>query len=133
MKIICDTHIPILYQDAPNRLSELARTTFEIGIRDGQLALADISLWEMAMLFARGRLNPRAKTTPRDYIDDLILGYGLEVLPITADVAATAQSALFEHGDPADRLIGASAIVHGVPLLTRDEKLRLIPSLETIW
>ena len=49
------------------------------------------------------------------------------------DIAVTAQSTMFTHGDPADRLIGATAIVHRAPLLTIDEKLRAVPGLETIW
>ena len=133
MAIICDTYIPIFYQDAPDRLSSLARRTFEQGIDSGQLALADISLWEIAMLFVRGRLNPQAPTTPADYIRDLVIGYGIDVLPITPDIAFTAQSSIFTHGDPADRLIGTTAIVNNTPLLTIDEKLRAIPNLETIW
>ncbi len=133
MTIICDTHIPIFYQDAPNRLSRLARETFMRGIEKGGLALADISLWEIAMLFSRGRLNTRAPTTPTDYIRDLIVGYRIEVLPITTDIAVKAQSSIFVHGDPADRLISATAIVHRAPLLTLDEKLRALPDLETIW
>jgi PIN domain nuclease of toxin-antitoxin system len=133
MTIICDTHVPIFYQDDPNRLSDLARRTFEQGMREGRLALADISLWEIAMLFARARLNPRAPTTPTHYIRDLIIGYGLEVLPIEAEIAVTAQSTRFTHGNPADRLIGATAIVRKAPLLTMDEKLRAVPGLETIW
>ena len=133
MKIICDTHVPIFFQDAPDRLSELARKTFEQGIGEGCLALADISLWEIAMLFARGRLNAQAPTTPTEYIRDLIVGYGMEILPITPDIAVTAQAHSFAHGDPADRLIGATAMVHKAPLLTIDDKLRAIPGLETIW
>lgn len=132
MKIICDTHIPIFYQDDPSRLPGLSRETFQQNIGKGRLAFADISLWEIAMLFFRCRLNPRALMTPTDYIRDLIVGYGIEVLPITADIAVTAQSSLFVHGDPADRLIGATAMVHRAPLLTIDEQLRSVPGLETI-
>jgi PIN domain nuclease of toxin-antitoxin system len=133
MKIICDTHVPIFYQDDPDRLSDRARRTFEQGVREGWLAFADISLWEIAMLFVRGRLNPQAATTPSNYIRDLIIGYGLEIVPIDADIAVTAQSSKFPHGDPADRIIGATAIIHKVPLLTLDEKLRSVPGLSTIW
>ena len=133
MKIICDTHIPIFFQDAPNHLSTLARQTFEQGIDDGQLALADISLWEIAMLFDRGRLNPQAETTPSDYISDLIVGYGLAILLVSVEIAITTQSARFSHGDPADRLIAATAMVQQVPLLTKDKKLIAIPDLKTIW
>lgn len=132
MMIICDTHIPILYQDAPKRLSARARQTFEQGIDSGRLALADISLWEIAMLFTRDRLDPRAVTSPKHYIDDLISGYGLRILPITVEIAVIAQETLFIHGDPADRLIAATAIHHQAALLSKDKKLQGLPQLETI-
>jgi PIN domain nuclease of toxin-antitoxin system len=133
MMIICDTHIPILYQDAPSRLSAALRQTFAQHIGSGRLALADISLWEIAMLFDRGRLNSQAVTTPKAYIDDLITGYGLKVLPITVEIAVIAQGAQFVHGDPADRLIAATVIQHKALLLSKDEKLRGLPGLETLW
>lgn len=131
--IICDTHIPIFFQDAPSRLSTLARKTFDQGISNGQLAMADISLWEIAMLFGRGRLNVPAEMTSLEYIDDLITAYRIRVLPISASIAIAAQAPLFKHGDPADRLIAATALVHKAPLLTRDKQLRCITELETPW
>jgi len=133
MPIVCDTHIPIFFHDAPHRLSSLARETFEQGITNGQLAMADISLWEITMLFDRGRLNAPAEMTPLEYIDDLITAYRIRVLPITTSIAVTAQAPLFKHGDPADRLIAATALVHKAPLLTRDKQLRSIAELETPW
>jgi PIN domain nuclease of toxin-antitoxin system len=133
MKIICDTHIPIFYQDQPERLSALARKTFEQGLVENRLAVADISLWEIAMLFARGRLNSSASTTPTAYIRDLINGYVLEVLPISAEIAVASQSRQFGHGDPADRLIAATAMLAKAPLITADEKLRGVRGLKTIW
>jgi PIN domain nuclease of toxin-antitoxin system len=133
MRTICDTHIPILFQDDPDRLSPRARRTFQRGIEEGELALADISLWEMAMLFARGRLNPEASVTPADYIRDLIQGYRMEVLPISVPIAVLSQSDIFAHKDPADRLIAATALAYRAPLVTVDEKLREVRGLEVIW
>jgi len=95
--------------------------------------MADISLWEIAMLFDRGRLNVPAEMTSLEYIDDLITAYRIRVLPISARIAITAQAPLFKHGDPADRLIAATALVHKAPLLTRDKQLHCIAELETPW
>ena len=44
-----------------------------------------------------------------------------------------AQSGEFTHGDPADRLIASTAMVHGAELVTADEYLRSIPGLKTVW
>ena len=58
----------------------------------------------------------------------------LTLHPITAEIAERA-GALGEAfaGDPADRLIAATALVLGVPVITEDTKLRDVPSLATIW
>jgi len=37
------------------------------------------------------------------------------------------------HGDPADRLIGATALQLGAPLITADAKLRALPDLHSVW
>jgi PIN domain nuclease of toxin-antitoxin system len=57
----------------------------------------------------------------------------MTVLPITAEIAELSQSAVFSHGDPADRLIAATALAHRAALITADEKLRVIPNLRCIW
>jgi PIN domain nuclease of toxin-antitoxin system len=56
MRIICDTPIPLFWANAPSRLSASAATALEKGRQAGQLAIADISLWELALLIDRGRL-----------------------------------------------------------------------------
>lgn len=57
----------------------------------------------------------------------------LEVLPITPEIALLSRSELFQHGDPADRLIGATALLQGAPLITADARLRALSDLETLW
>jgi PIN domain nuclease of toxin-antitoxin system len=59
---------------------------------------------------------------------------GVIVKPLTPEIAA--QSVQFSPAypqDPADRLIGATAQMEGLPLVTRDKKLRAHPQLQTIW
>jgi PIN domain nuclease of toxin-antitoxin system len=48
MRIICDTHIPLFWANASARLSRSAAAALEKGRQDGQLAIADILLWELA-------------------------------------------------------------------------------------
>ena len=129
MLTICDTHILLFWADNPSRLSEKALVALE----KGKLACADISLWEIAMLYARGRINNHAGVTAAAYIEDILLGLEVTVLPITPAIAELAQSDWFIHGDPADRLIAATSWVHRASLITADEKLRAIPKLHCIW
>ncbi len=133
MRTICDTHVLLFWADQPQRLSAPARAAVDRGLETEALACADISLWEIAMLYARGRINNRAGITATDYIQDIIAAMAITVLPITAEIAELAQSTAFAHGDPADRLIGATALAHRIPLISADEKLRATPGLRCIW
>jgi PIN domain nuclease of toxin-antitoxin system len=133
MLTICDTHILLFWADDPRRLSATARSALDLGTESANLACSDISLWEITMLYARGRVNNRAGVTSSAYIQDILTAMGMAVLPVTADIAKLSQSAFFTHGDPADRLIAATALAHRAPLITADEKLRAIPGLRCIW
>ena len=133
MLTICDTHILLFWADEPHRLSATARAALDSGAESGNLACSDISLWEIAMLYARGRVNNHAGVTSSAYIQDILTGMGMAILPITADIAELSQSDFFAHAAPADRLIAATALAHRAPLITADEKLRARPGLRRIW
>jgi PIN domain nuclease of toxin-antitoxin system len=133
MAIICDTHVLLFLVDQPQRLSQRARAALEHAQNSAGLACADISLWEIGMLYARGRINPHAGLTLDDYLSDLVLALELHVLPITPKIAALAQDPRFNHGDPADRLIAATALVHELPLVSADTQLQRLPGLQCIW
>ncbi len=83
------------------------------------------------MLIARKRFDPGMDA--RQFLEDLICARRIAVLPITAEIALLSQSDEFSHGDPADRLIAATAIFHRAALVTSDAKLRKLKSLNTIW
>lgn len=133
MLTICDTNILLFWADEPRRLSATAHAALDLAIESSNLACSDISLWEIAMLYARGRVNNCAGVTSSAYIQDILTGMDMVVLPITAEIAELSQSALFSHGDPADRLIAATALAHRAPLITADQKLRTTPGLRCIW
>ncbi|MEP6702705.1 MAG: type II toxin-antitoxin system VapC family toxin [Betaproteobacteria bacterium] len=129
--IVLDTHALVFDALSPSRLSRPARNAIELAFERRELACSDISLWETAMLIARGRLNPQIDA--RQFLDDMLLSRRIEVLPITAEIAVLSQSDMFVHGDPADRLIAATAHFHQVPLVTSDARLRKVRALATIW
>ena len=131
MLTICDTHILIFWQDAPERLSGKAGAALENGIKEKTLACSDISFWEIAMLMSSGRL--RGDISSSQYMNDLKLALSLIVLPITPEIASLSQQDFFTHKDPADRLIAATAIHHDAPLISADRKLKNIESLMVVW
>lgn len=89
--------------------------------------------YELAALATRGRvgLDPDAGV----WIADALANPSTVVLPVDADIAiAGAQIPRDDFpGDPADRIIYATARVHGIPLVTKDRALRAFPPRGTVW
>ena len=83
------------------------------------------------MLIARKRLDPAMDA--RQFLDDMIAARDIQVLPITTEIAVLSQSDMFSHGDPADRLIAATARFYRASLITSDAKLRKLREITTIW
>ncbi len=129
--ILVDTHALVCDALAPARLSARARKAIEQGFAGRELACSDISLWEIAMLVACGRLDPGMDA--RAFLEDMIAARQVRVLPITPAVAVLSQADAFAHGDPADRLIAATAQLHQAVLVTADSRLRKLKDITTIW
>lgn len=127
--VVLDTHVLVYDALDPKRLSARARRALEG--EHGPLAASDISLWELAMLIAKGRIDPA--TDAAQFIQDVIDARAVRVLPLTAQIAALAQSDAFGHGDPADRIIAATALAHGAALVSADRKLARTRGLSVIW
>ena len=126
--ILLDTHAWIWLASDPDQIGSTARRALQ---RERSRAVAAISCWEVAMLAARGRVE-----LDRDawtWMDDALRAHRLELLQLTPAVAvASAQLGAF-HGDPADRLIVATALTHGAALVTRDERIRDSGIVKTLW
>ncbi len=129
--IVLDTHALIYDALTPARLSARARKAIAVACEKRELACSDISLWEIAMLVARKRLDPAMDASR--FLDDMIAARHVRVLPITAEIAVMSQSDRYAHGDPADRLIAATAQVHQAPLITSDAALRKLTTITTLW
>jgi PIN domain nuclease of toxin-antitoxin system len=96
------------------------------------LAISSITVWELALLFARGVL--RSQSTVESAVRSVLSRSGVVIMPITAEVAAIAAQFSDDYSkDPADRLIGATAMAEGMALVTRDEGIRKHHRLKTIW
>ena len=129
--VILDTNALIFDALTPARLTRRAREAIYAGAETGALACCDISLWEIAMLIHKGRLDPGAE--PVQFISDVVQARSLRVLPITPEIAVSAQSSALAHGDPADRIISATAAHHQAVLVSADKELRRLKSVTVIW
>ena len=82
-------------------------------------------------MIAKGRLDPG--TSAGEFLLDIINARRLRVLPITPEIAVLAQEIGLIQGDPADRLIAATAIHHRARLVTADRTLRELSSVDAVW
>ncbi len=130
-KVFCDTQALVFWALDRSRLSSAARQAIDGAAKQGRLACADVSLWEIAMLCAKGRIS--APLSTGELLRDIIAALRLEMVAINPEIAVLAQADFFQQGDPADRLIGAAALHYRAPLITSDAKLHTVPGLETIW
>lgn len=128
--ILLDTHAWIWWVSEPERLSARAREAIDY---TKTLGLCPISCWEVSTKVAKGDLE-----LDRDlgvWIRQALARPRLEVVLLSPAIAVAAGQLglLGFHGDPADRLIAATAIEHGLSLITKDERLRAFEKVATIW
>lgn len=130
--ILLDTHVLIWLAAEPARLSRAAASAIRRAIRSGGIAIASISLWEIAGLFAKGRLRSRGTTEAS--LETILKATGVSLREITPTIAALATQFPAEFSpDPADRLIAATAQAEGIALVTRDARIRSSALVRTIW
>jgi PIN domain nuclease of toxin-antitoxin system len=130
--ILLDTHILIWTAASPERLTRRAANAIRRAERSSGLAIASITLWEVAFLFWKGRLRHRG--TVEQSLRHVLEMTRVAIKEITPEIAILAQqfSPPFP-SDPQDRLIAATAIAEGLPLVTADDAIRASPRLRTIW
>ncbi len=126
--VVLDTHAFVWWVAKPTHLAAGARRAIAASSRRG---VAAISLWEVAMLVERGRL--KLDRDVGDWLSDAVAEEGVEVLELSPEIAVrSTRLARSFHGDPADQLIVATAMVHGCPLVTRDERIARFAGVRTI-
>jgi PIN domain nuclease of toxin-antitoxin system len=87
-------------------------------VADGPVAISDIVLWEMAKLVQLGRLEMDLEDAT--YLRCL---ERIRVIPISPRIAKLSTEMDFK-SDPADEIIAATSLAEGIPLLTRDRRIR---------
>jgi PIN domain nuclease of toxin-antitoxin system len=127
---LLDTHALLWLALEPQQLSKKAAERIRHESEKGELAIAAVTCWELALLCARRRIAFTG--TIASYIGKL--SSRTTILPLTPEIAAA--GAELDRGfpkDPADRLIAATALVHGISLITKDTPIRQSGVVPTIW
>jgi len=121
--LLLDTHYWIWFQfgiaeQVPQRL----RLAIQQAAGAGALLLSVISVWELGLLEAKGRIELNSPC--EEWVRDALATPGLALVPLTPEIAidSTRLTQSF-HGDPADRIIVATAKRMRARLLTRDQKM----------
>jgi PIN domain nuclease of toxin-antitoxin system len=131
--IVLDTHALVWWVSAPRRIPARARRLIDGAIDAGDLiGVSSISVWEVAMLVERGRLELRVPVDA--WIASVEALPFFQFLPIDNRIAFRAVSlAGFPHRDPADRMILATALGLGATLVTADTRLHAFGAVKTVW
>lgn len=121
--LVLDTHVWVWAAAGDRRaVAPAVLRAVEAAARRAQLHVATISAWELAMLIAKGRLTLARELG--DWIAETRRPPGVLLVPLTAEIAVdAARLPEFRVGDPADRMIVATARALGAELVTADRRL----------
>ena len=119
MKLLLDTHIWIWSLIEPARLTDEVRVALESD--DNELWLSPISTWETLMLMERGRVSVEGE--PQALVSRMLKAGPFHEAPLTHAVAQESRRLGLDDSDPADRFLGATAVVYELTLVTADARL----------
>jgi len=118
--IVLDTHAVIWSATEDAKLGTTTRSLIANELSSDKVAVSAITFWEIAMLMAKGRLQDDIDVTQ---LRRRFCHAGGTEIPVDGEIAILAGSLATLQGDPADRLIAATAIVHDATLITADRAL----------
>lgn len=121
--LLLDTHIWVWFMMGDSRLQGgRGREAIDRAVQKDKIRVSVISAWEVGMLESKGRIE-----LPMDclsWVGEALSKPGTSLAPITPEIAVAASRLPGEfHGDPADRLIVATARALGATLITEDRKI----------
>jgi PIN domain nuclease of toxin-antitoxin system len=130
--IVLDTHAWIWFISNPDLLSKRAEKAVTAAVKDKSIIVSSISAWELALLVSKKRLKLTLDVS--DWIAKSESLPFIQFVPVTNSlVVKSVNLPLQIHPDPADRIIIATALSMGAPLVTKDKKLLGYSHIKTIW
>jgi PIN domain nuclease of toxin-antitoxin system len=115
-----------------DQLSSKALKGIERAEQHNALIMSDISIWEIAMLVKKGRIE--IDTSPANFVNLFLQSRNISVVQISPEIAElSTHFGADVSNDPADRLIAATSIIHNAQLVTADTKLLDSDMVDTLW
>jgi PIN domain nuclease of toxin-antitoxin system len=129
--ILLDTHVVVWLAGEEYRISNKAKTVLNEARQTEQgLAISGFTLYELSTLYRKKQFT--LAISPESFLSEVERRF--VVLPITSRICLGALSLPAGYPkDPADRIIGATAIVEGLTLVTADAQIRNSRVVPTIW
>jgi len=131
--LVADTHTIVWYLQNDPQLSAKAGEMLDAAVADGDpIFVSAATVVELNYLLSKGKISEA------DYRWYLLVmetaGEVVEVAPVDMGVARAVEMVpRDEVPDPIDRMIAATSVALGVPLVTRDRRLRSLETVETVW
>jgi PIN domain nuclease of toxin-antitoxin system len=120
--LLLDTHAWIWVMEGAPGIPAAARTSIEQAATAGRLWVSAISVWEVAMLVAKGRVV--FSTDVHAWVRQALAAPGLHLAPLSPEIAvASASLSGVFHGDPADRILVATARALTARFVTADRAI----------
>ncbi len=119
--LLLDTHVWIWLTTGD--IDKLSDSSLAKIIGANQLGVSAISIWEVGMLEAKGRIQLRSSCL--DWVRNALKAPRVRLLPLTPEIAVESSRLPGGiHGDPADRILAATSRVEGASLVTKDHMLQ---------
>ena len=119
-RYLLDTHAWLWFVAGDKTLKPPIRKLINASMQAGELYLSSISFWEVSMLVAKKRIMVNCPCL--EWINQAAAK--LQIINLTASISVDSCELPDDfHGDPADRIIVASARVENLVLLTRDNNI----------
>jgi PIN domain nuclease of toxin-antitoxin system len=128
--ILLDTHALLWWALDPKQLSQRALEATAEMEKHGGFA-SSISVWELGVKVARGKLE--LGLSLEELVRRIERSSAIDLLPVDTTVWLGSLALDWDHRDPADRVIVSTALLKGVPLLTKDETIRSSGVVATVW
>jgi PIN domain nuclease of toxin-antitoxin system len=130
--IVLDTHVWLWWLSNPEKLSPAAAERIEKETQASGIRISSISVWEIAMLVAKGRLELAVDITEWFAVTESLSF--VKFIPVNNSVAVQAVRLPGHfHDDPADRIIVATAMVSSASIISADIKIRGYRGVKSVW
>ena len=128
--VVLDTHVLLWWAVDPDKLSSDAAASLAAMERHGGFA-SSISIWELGVKIQRGKLEIGISID--EFARRIRKSRIIELLAVTTATWLRSLELDWEHRDPADRVIVATALLQDVPLITADNEIRRFRGVSCVW